>query len=810
MQESDSVRRRSGTLGAVFNVLVIGGIRSDPLRALVAVGALAFATALAVGTHLTGMAATSGLLESGDELSRHADLQVVAPGRGVDERLFTRVRDTIGVEDARAVLTGTAVIGAMAGDPNSGDTVRIVGVDLLQPIPGASGSGMILPGPYAPNGATFDTSLALNGGAILSDRIASAHAYEKGDTFTVFADGRAQKLTVAYVLPKDVSGVDSATVFVDIATAQTLFASDGYIERIDCTIDGDVDATAARIAKILPPGTIVERPRANPSGLAALLSGLQSNLDWLTIVTLILAALFTYNAVGASVAQRRGDIATLRGLGANRGTIFRAFVCEGVTYGIIGSFGGALLGITGAQWAIARFVADATREAGLAFSQAELAAIAIACALGVAISTVCAALPAASAMRVPPASALGLGRSTARPTSPRYRAFARGAVGAIGATIGRRAPAAYLAAHELFATPRRTLLVLLALALAVANAIGYTVASSSFAHATASWARDTMRGDIVIAARDLGVAIPKAMPSPTLERVRAIAGVATAEPARTFTVVAPGRGQFAIRGDDSAAPQAGPTAAPDAVETPAFVTPQLAHRLRVRVGDVFSIATPTGAKSIRVAGTPDDFANPGGIATVRFARTAAWFRDDRADTIVATTKNGVDTNDVRERIGRTLASFALDVQTTRELRENTLALLDRSFSIAKLLGGIALGIAVAGVCALLATLVLERRATLGMLRYVGASRGFVGAMVIYEAALLAAFACVGGTIAGIGGALVGLAFAGSSAFGSSVPIDIPFGALAITLGITFVASLLASLPAARSAGAIGADARPVG
>jgi putative ABC transport system permease protein len=317
-----------------------------------------------------------------------------------------------------------------------------------------------------------------------------------------------------------------------------------------------------------------------------------------------------------------------------------------------------------------------------------------------------------------------------------------------------------------------------------------------------------MRGDIVIAARDLGVSVPGAMPSPTLERVRAIAGVATAEPARTFTVVAPGRGQFALRGDDTAAPHAGPTAAPDAVETPAFVTPQLARRLGVRVGDVFSIATPSGTKAIRVAGTPDDFANPSGIATVRFARTAAWFRDGRADTIVATTRGGADTNDVRERIGRTLSAFALDVQTTRELRENTLALLDRSFSIAKLLGGIALFIAVAGVCALLGTLVLERRATLGMLRYVGASRAFVGAMVVYEAAFLAAVACIGGTIFGLGGAFIALAVVGSGAFGGAIAIDVPFGALALTLGLTFAASLAASLPAARSAGAIGADARP--
>jgi ABC-type antimicrobial peptide transport system permease subunit len=81
-------------------------------------------------------------------------------------------------------------------------------------------------------------------------------------------------------------------------------------------------------------------------------------------------------------------------------------------------------------------------------------------------------------------------------------------------------------------------------------------------------------------------------------------------------------------------------------------------------------------------------------------------------------------------------------------------------------------------------------------------------MVVYEAALLAAVACVLGTIAGIGGAQIALAVAGSSAFGRSIPLELPFATLAITLSLTFTASILAALPAARSAGRIAADARP--
>jgi putative ABC transport system permease protein len=788
-----------GTLGVLFDVLVIGGVRTDPLRALVALGALAFATALAVATHLTGIAATTGLLASGDELDRHADLQITASGRGVDERLFPRIRDVAGVADARAVVSGDAVLG--------GETVRVVGIDLLQPIPGTSGSGIVLAGPYAPHGGNLDPSVVFGGGAILSHRLAHANGLSVGATFPLFVNGERRILRVAYILPSDVAGVDTATAFVDLSIAQTLFGDDGYLERIDCTVTQNVAATSARIAALLPAGTFVGPPRDNAGGLAHLLLGLQRSLDWLAIVTLALAALFTYNAVSASVAQRRSEIALMRGLGATRGAIFRAFLCEGVFYGSFGSGIGAIFGIAGAQIAIGVLAPDAPHAAVLAFASAEVITTVLAFALGCVLAMLSAALPAAEAMRVAPASALGPGRNDALP--PRwYRALAQRVARAVRRIAGTRAPAAVLAVRELFASPRRTGLVLAALALAVANALGYTIASSSFGHATRVWAEQTMRGDVVVAARDLGLTTPTALPSPTLDRIRAVAGVATATPARSFLVTSAGRINFELRGDDANAPVAAPSAAPDARETPAFVSSPLARRLHVKVGDRFTIATPSGPVALRVAGVPDDFAQSGGTATVRFARTAAWFHDARPDTIVVRAKAGVSATDVRERIASALSTFVVDVRTTAELRETTLGILERSFSIARLLGNLALLIAIAGICALLATLVLERRAQLGILRFVGASRGFVGAMVVYEAALLAAVGCLVGAIAGVAGAFVALDVAGSEAFGRAIPFDAPLPILATTLALTFGASLLAAIPAARSAGHIGADARP--
>ena len=790
-------RPKRRNLGALFSILVIGGVRADPLRALVALGALAFATALAVSTVLAGVATTSGLSGSGDELDSHVDLEIVGSGRGIDEQLFPRVRDVDGVADARAIAAGDAIFGS--------ETIRVIGIDLLQPIPGTSGSGLVLAGPFAPHGGNLDPSNALFGGAIVSNRMAQQHNLRIGTRFAVYSDGRREGLHVAYVLPPNVAGVDSETMFVDLATAQDLFNSYGFVERIDCVVARNVDKTSERITAILPPGTFVQAPRNDIVGFARLISGLRDSLDWLAASTFIVAGLFTYNAVSASVAQRRGFIAIVRGLGASRSSVFQTFLCEGALYGLLGSSVGASLGVAGAQQMIAVLVPGATHAALSAFSYVEIQTIVLVIAIGSLFAILSAAQPAAIAMRVPPASALGLERVDVLP--PRwYRLVAQRSVNGIVRLFGMRAPALYLAVHGLFATPIRILFVLIALSFAIANAVSYTITSSSYAQATHAWMDQTMGGDIVVTAHGFGQATPVALPSSTLKRLRIIEGVAEAIPARTFLVSSAGRGRFALRGDDGAAPPES-TLRSSLNEASASVSAPLAHRLALNIGDRLSIVTPTGPRILRITSVPDDFANSNGIATVRFSQTAAWFNDDRPDTIVVQAQSGISIVAVRTRIVNALATLAVDVRTTREIRHGVQELFELSFSIARVLSGMALLIVIVGICALLATLVLERRTQFAMLRFVGASSGFVQSVVLYQAAFLALTAFVIGTITGFAGAITTLWISGSSEFDHAIPLDESCITIFLMLTLTFVACILAAIPAARSAGRISADVR---
>jgi putative ABC transport system permease protein len=798
-------------VGSLFYILVEGGIRHDPLRAVVALAAVAFGTALLVATHLIGVG-SSAALAANAELGLHADLRIVESGRGLDERIFARIRALPEVADARPILLGDAAVAARPNDSALGETVRIAGVDLLQPIAGPSAKEG-LPGPFAARGTTIDPAVVLGGGgAIVSARLARQSGLRVGARFDALASGRRTSLRVAQIIAPDAVGLDSDTVFVDIVTAQAMFGRHGFLDRIDCIVTGDISAASARIASLLPPGARVERPRAPATGLARLTGGLRRNFAWLALVTLMLAALLVYDAVGTSVTLRRREIAIVRSLGATRRTIFAAFLAEGALQGLFGSLLGALAGASITAFVLPTLTSGLGTGAATAVDDAMPSTIAVGVATGILIGAFCAARPALRAMRVAPASALGF---AAAPLMTERRAtFGVAGLSALIALASdllrraseRAAPAAWLAALELRATRQRTAIALAALALAAANAIGYVITSTSFGAATLAWAAAALPGDLEISAAHLGDADTDTLPATALARIRRVAGVATATPARSFDVVAIGQGVLELRGDDASAPHSGPSPVPYARETPAFVTQPLARRLHVRLGDRLTIATPSGNVRLRVTGVPDDFERTEGAAIVPFASSARWFNDDRPDTIQVNVNSTVEPYRVRSAIVRALAPLRLGIQTTRELRAAAVALLGRSLSIANAFAFVTLAIALAALGAALGALVLERKPQIATLRYVGASRRFVMQMVLCEAAVVAALACMLGLFAGGLTAIVALDAIGSEMFGRGIPLHVSAGGVSLVLALTFLAGILAGLPAARAAGRIAADA----
>ena len=141
------------------------------------------------------------------------------------------------------------------------------------------------------------------------------------------------------------------------------------------------------------------------------------------------------------------------------------------------------------------------------------------------------------------------------------------------------------------------------------------------------------------------------------------------------------------------------------------------------------------------------------------------------------------------------------VRSTRDLKQTSLEIFDRTFAITGVMRLLCLAVAFFGIYSAFSALQFERGAEVGLLRCLGATPGRVGVVVIGQTALLGACAAL---LAMPLGVVVGQLLAhviNKVSFGwSLVSVEVPLSALAEASVLAVVASLLAGLwPAARFA-----------
>lgn len=851
----------------IFDALVVGAIRNEAFRALVTVLAVALGVAVAVAIALTDAAVLRSAQGDAQLLAAPADLQIVGTGRGLDERVYARVSDLPGIEQARPIVAGTAllvvsqqppshpmrspataVVHALAnastyanasaqanasthahsnadggrythpnakatGRANASESVHIIGVDMLQPLPGVGNFSQREPGAFAPDGSPLDPRVTIEErGAVVSARIARRFGLRVGGHVQTLVGSRYIPLQVAAVLPLTVTGVDSSVVFVDVGTAQSLFGAGGLLDRVDLTVDGSLAAVRARVAAVLPPGVRVERPTENRGAVGRLLQEFELDFGVLGYLALILAATLVYGAVGTSVAQRRADIGTLRGLGATRPQIFGAFLSEGASFGAAGSLLGVVLGSFFAQYALVAIVPHVAGIADIGIGD-DLIELGRAFALGVGVATLSAALPALTAMRIPPAQAMGARGFEGPHRGPRVSALVRA-----------WPPWAFLAATNVAAAPKRTGVAVAALAVAFGATVGFATANASLHSALRAWAEESMAADLIVHPQTRAL-----FDAQVIRRARHVAGIARIDASRTLPV-AFRNGTIDLRGDDELdrsdstssnrstsnelrASGGGSALRRDPggggmVRHPAdtIASASLAARYGLNIGERIEVVAPAGRLALRVAAIRDDFGDTGGTLEIGRIVLARFYRAPGADTLSVFTKGNAAPSDVRTRLVQALAPMPLAIATTRELRAQAIGIFDRTFTIASSLAAISLLIAVCGIATTLGALVLERHHEIGLLRYAGATRATIRAMVLGEGALLGIF----GSIAGLGlGAMlvaVQLGIVDGRLFGRSIAVHVPVDIVAATLAVTLVAAVLAALPPARLASRIATDA----
>ena len=788
---------------ALFRALVTGYAQANVLRAIVTLVAVALGVAASYAIDIANDTAVASFAKSVDVIADHVNLQVFGVGRGFDERSLLRVQSLPGVRSANPIVEGELGVGVHPGDPESGEIVRVIGVDITR---ATLPSDVNTP----QSSASFDLHRFIDDdGIFISARISKRYRAPLGGTLAAFAGPRLVHLHVMGVIPPKAVGVDSSVAFVDIATAQELFRKIGVLDRIDIVADPQrLAEVRAAVARVLPVGARVVTPKTRLDEIKRMLASFQMNLSALADVALLVGMYLIYNAVAISVVQRKSEIGTLRALGTRRRQIFATFVAEGALYGVLGALAGLILGyilsrfaVQAVQMTVSTLYVGSHADGVVVTPLATLKSFGI----GVILAMLSAALPARDAAATPPARAMRTGAGAERHVPGFSRASAGvGAALLLLAALAARLPAVgdsvplfgyvagilliagasfctplvlagavalvrairgnastTIAAGFLRGSPRRFAVAIASLAVAVGMMVAIAILVGSFRATIVAWTHDTLGADLYIKAPGAVDAAFQGYFSPSIpERIARVPGVAAIDTFRGFDV--PLHGAFAQLGTTDVRslvarntlrflghPDVRAIARAMYNRDTAAVSEPFSTHFHLDVGDAFTIATPSGRTRFRIVAVYNDYSTSGGTFLIDRTTFERLFGDPSIDSIAVYAKPGVDIPKLRTAIVRAIAPLRIDINTNREIRGYAISIFDRTFAITNALYAISMAIAILGVVSTLFALVLERREEIALLRYIGLTRAGVRRTVLVQALVVGILAALIGVGLGV-------------------------------------------------------------
>lgn len=180
------------------------------------------------------------------------------------------------------------------------------------------------------------------------------------------------------------------------------------------------------------------------------------------------------------------------------------------------------------------------------------------------------------------------------------------------------------------------------------------------------------------------------------------------------------------------------------------ISQTLATEKHLRLGEEFTLPTPTGNARLRLAATIANYGWLSGAIVMNANDQARLWDSDTATELAVTLKPGVPVDQGKHAIEQALpAGSALAVDTAAERRAEVSAVLGSTLSRLNDTTLVVLIATVASVIALMIAAIWQRRGRLNSLMSIGMSTGQFARLVSYETGLVLLTGCVIGIAAGL-------------------------------------------------------------
>jgi putative ABC transport system permease protein len=795
--------------------------RKHPLLLALSVLGVALGVAVVVSIDLANASAERAFELSAEGVTGKATHQVVGAAEGLDGDVYRTLRVDLGIRQAAPVVAGYVQA------PEQGRTFQVLGVDPLAEAPFR---------PYvggAASGVDLGTFMAQPRTALIAEPTAENLGLSLGDTLQVRIEGKADALRIAgLMVPQDERSrraMDNLLV-VDVATAQDLFGTGGRLTRIDLIVPDGAAGTQRidRIEQALPEGAEVVRSASRTQTVEQMTRAFNLNLTALSLLALVVGMFLIYNTMTFSVVQRRALIGRLRALGVTRREVFTLIVGEAALIGVVGTAlglaGGIVLGQGLTPWTFvkgiglglgatilatlppAREATNAPASTVLQRSQQEsqiqtwlprLAGVGVALGVvgagllllpsrSIALSYLALLCVILGAALLTPAAVVGLAR------------MLRPLMGRAFGVLGR------MAARGVVTTLSRTAVAIAALMVAVAATVGVGVMVDSFRATVDVWLSYSLRADVYVQPPSLVFRRGDATLEPSVvETLTQAEGVRGAYSVRTVRVtssegrtdlVAIDQGPNTRRGFRFKAGDPGQVWARFARDDLVIVSEPFSYRTGVGVGDTLQLQTDRGPQTFPVRGVYYDYGSDLGVVMMSRPTYDRYYDDPGLSglALYATANQDVDAlvERLRDRVG---AEQEVIIRSNRALREASLEVFDRTFTVTVVLRLLAVLVAFIGVLSALMALQLERARELAVLRANGLTPKQVWRYVTMQTGVM-------GVIAGLLSLPLGLILASvliyvinKRSFGWTLQFEVAPEILLQALALAFVAALLAGL-----------------
>jgi putative ABC transport system permease protein len=184
-------------------------------------------------------------------------------------------------------------------------------------------------------------------GILITKKFAERYSLKKGNIFHALVYDKEYSLKVIDIL--DAEALLTNTIIMDIGNFQEYFRKTGYLSKLDLVSD---EKTAEKINKILPSDLRIEKKEVLFKNQKALVASFRYNLQFVSLIAILVGVFLLYNTVFISIVKRRTEIGILRGLGADRKIIVLLFTIQGIVLGLVGSVLGIVFGQLAAYFSV--------------------------------------------------------------------------------------------------------------------------------------------------------------------------------------------------------------------------------------------------------------------------------------------------------------------------------------------------------------------------------------------------------------------------------------------------------------------------